>query len=103
MRVLGTHRHGRLAATMITTLHSRRYVRERRSLSPHLAHARRATVQMSMTTPILEATTEGTIDFREWKTWYRVTGDLNSGLAPLVAAHGGPGGTHDYLLTMADI
>jgi len=56
-----------------------------------------------MSTPILEATTDGTVDFREWKTWYRVTGDLTSGVAPLIAAHGGPGGTHDYLLTMADI
>ena len=53
--------------------------------------------------PLLEATTEGTIDFRGWETWYRITGDLASGRAPLVTAHGGPGGTHDYLLTMADI
>ena len=53
--------------------------------------------------PVLEASTEGTVDFRGWKTWYRITGDLSSGRAPLVAAHGGPGGTHDYLLTMADI
>lgn len=56
-----------------------------------------------MTTPLLEATTEGTVDFRDWKTWYRITGDLRSGIAPLVAAHGGPDGTHDYLLTIADI
>jgi len=56
-----------------------------------------------MTAPLLEATTQGTVDFRGWKTWYRVTGKLDSGVAPLIAAHGGPGGTHDYLLTMADI
>jgi len=55
------------------------------------------------TAPLLEASTEGTVDFRGWKTWYRVTGDLASGRTPLVTAHGGPGGTHDYLLTIADI
>ena len=53
--------------------------------------------------PLLEASAEGTVDFRGWKTWYRITGDLASGRAPLVTAHGGPGGTHDYLLTIADI
>ena len=53
--------------------------------------------------PLLEASADGAVDFRGWKTWYRITGDLSSGRAPLVTAHGGPGGTHDYLLTMADI
>ena len=53
--------------------------------------------------PMLDATRTGTVDFGEWKTWYRITGDLESGRAPLVTAHGGPGGTHDYLLTIADI
>lgn len=54
-------------------------------------------------TPLLEASAEGTVDFRGWKTWYRITGNLDSGRTPLVVAHGGPGGTHDYLLTIADI
>lgn len=40
---------------------------------------------------------EGLLPFRGWETWYRVTGDLSSGLAPLVVVHGGPGCTHDYL------
>ena len=53
--------------------------------------------------PLLEASAEGTVDFRGWKTWCRITGDLASGRAPLVTAHGGPGATHEYLLTMADI
>jgi L-proline amide hydrolase len=53
--------------------------------------------------PLLEASSEGTVDFRGWKTWYRITGDVRSGRTPLVTAHGGPGGTHDYLLTIADI
>lgn len=46
------------------------------------------------------ATTEGTVPFRDYETWYRVTGDLASGLAPLVVLHGGPGCTHDYLLSL---
>jgi len=46
---------------------------------------------------------EGTISFREWSTWYRVTGDLDAGLTPLVVVHGGPGCTHDYVLALADV
>ncbi|GAA3166230.1 proline iminopeptidase-family hydrolase [Planomonospora alba] len=45
----------------------------------------------------------GTVPFGAYKTWYRVTGDLGSGLPPLVVAHGGPGSTHDYLLAMASL
>ncbi|MER6385815.1 proline iminopeptidase-family hydrolase [Streptomyces sp. NPDC001250] len=44
---------------------------------------------------------KGTVPFGEYKTWYRVTGDLGSGLAPIVVVHGGPGSTHDYLLPLA--
>lgn len=44
--------------------------------------------------------TDGTVGFREHHTWYRVTGDLKSGKVPLVALHGGPGCTHDYLLRL---
>ena len=46
---------------------------------------------------------EGVATFGEWTTWYRVTGDLASGLTPLVVAHGGPGCTHDYVLAIADV
>lgn len=42
-------------------------------------------------------TTEGYLPFREYKTWYRVSGNLNSECLPLVVAHGGPGCTHDYV------
>lgn len=42
-------------------------------------------------------TTEGYLPFREYKTWYRVSGNLNSERLPLVVAHGGPGCTHDYV------
>jgi L-proline amide hydrolase len=43
------------------------------------------------------ATVEGHIALGDWKTWYRVTGDLRNGKLPLVVAHGGPGCTHDYV------
>jgi len=44
---------------------------------------------------------KGTVPFGEFRTWYRVTGDLRSGRPPLVVVHGGPGSTHDYLLRLA--
>jgi L-proline amide hydrolase len=47
--------------------------------------------------------TEGVIPFHEYETWYRVTGDLSSALTPLVVVHGGPGSSHDYLLSLAEI
>ncbi|MFY9782631.1 MAG: proline iminopeptidase-family hydrolase [Acidimicrobiales bacterium] len=46
---------------------------------------------------------EGVVPFREYKTWYRVTGDLSSSMTPLVVVHGGPGCSHDYLLSLAEI
>ncbi len=49
---------------------------------------------------MIQATREGTADFRGWRTWYRVTGDLAAGKAPLIVLHGGPGVPHDYLLRL---
>src|ERR1700712_5603748 len=49
---------------------------------------------------ILPPDREGTVDFDGSKTWYRITGDLDSPLVPLVVMHGGPGCTHDYLLRL---
>jgi L-proline amide hydrolase len=46
---------------------------------------------------------EGKAPFRGWSTWYRVTGDLDSGLTPLVVVHGGPGMSHDYVLAIAEL
>lgn len=46
---------------------------------------------------------EGMAPFRGYETWYRVTGDLNSGKPPLIVAHGGPGCTHDYVDSFKDI
>jgi len=46
--------------------------------------------------------TEGHVDFRTYRTWYRVTGriDPDGHRAPVVLLHGGPGATHDYLDAM---
>jgi L-proline amide hydrolase len=52
---------------------------------------------------IPEANQQGAITFRDWKTWFRVTGDLESPKTPLVVLHGGPGAPHDYVLRMARI
>lgn len=40
--------------------------------------------------------TEGYMPFYEYKTYYRITGDLNSDQTPLLLLHGGPGSTHNY-------
>lgn len=47
--------------------------------------------------------TKGTVPFGEHRTWYRVTGDLHASRPPLVVVHGGPGSTHDYLLSLAGL
>jgi proline-specific peptidase len=39
---------------------------------------------------------EGYVDYRRCRTWYRVVGDLASARVPLLALHGGPGSTHHY-------
>ncbi|ONK14915.1 proline iminopeptidase-family hydrolase [Streptomyces sp. MP131-18] len=46
-------------------------------------------------------TAKGTVPFREYATWYRVTGRPGAGRPALVVVHGGPGSTHDYLLPLA--
>ena len=38
-----------------------------------------------------------------YETWYRVTGDLGSSRTPLVVVHGGPGFTHDYVLSLSEL
>ena len=55
-----------------------------------------------------DQTREGTVQFELEngeiaETWFRITGDLDAGGAPLVLLHGGPGATHDYLLSMTDL
>jgi len=51
----------------------------------------------------MQPTLTGTADFRGWKTWYRITGDLSCGRTPLVILHGGPGAAHNYLLRYAEL
>lgn len=46
---------------------------------------------------------EGLAPFGEWSTWYRLTGGGKPGLAPLVVLHGGPGCTHAYVESFADL
>lgn len=38
----------------------------------------------------------GYLPFRGYQTYYRIVGDLNSELTPLLLLHGGPGSTHNY-------
>jgi len=45
-------------------------------------------------------TVQGQVRFRDGHTWYRITGDLDSGNPPVVVVHGGPGSTHHYLLAL---
>jgi len=45
--------------------------------------------------------TEGRIPFKGYETWYRIVGEGEEpGKLPLLALHGGPGMTHDYLEPM---
>lgn len=39
---------------------------------------------------------EGYMPFGEYKTYYRIVGDLKSEKTPLLLLHGGPGSTHNY-------
>src|ERR671933_1521501 len=39
---------------------------------------------------------EGYVDYRGYRTWYRIVGGRGSGAVPLLALHGGPGSTHNY-------
>ena len=39
---------------------------------------------------------EGWIEWGGHRTWFRIAGDLGSGLDPLLCLHGGPGSTHHY-------
>lgn len=47
--------------------------------------------------------TAGYLEFRGHRTWYRVTGDLRAGPAPVVICHGGPGATSDYVTPIAQL
>ncbi|WP_314254098.1 proline iminopeptidase-family hydrolase [Streptomyces sp. DSM 40907] len=44
---------------------------------------------------------KGRVPFGEYRTWYRITGTPGAGRPAVVVLHGGPGSTHDYLLSLA--
>lgn len=46
--------------------------------------------------------TDGYIDFKGYKTYYRIVGEKTD-KAPLLALHGGPGSAHNYLRSLDDI
>ena len=46
---------------------------------------------------------EGYVNFRGYKTWYAVYGDVNSGRPPLVVLHGGPGYPHYHLQNLSEL
>jgi L-proline amide hydrolase len=39
---------------------------------------------------------EGWIEWGGHRTWFRIAGELDSGIDPLLCLHGGPGSTHHY-------
>jgi L-proline amide hydrolase len=45
----------------------------------------------------------GTVPFGQHRTWYRVTGPADGARPAVVVVHGGPGSTHDYLLSLAGL
>ncbi|KAH0831333.1 hypothetical protein J3R83DRAFT_13984 [Lanmaoa asiatica] len=51
--------------------------------------------------------TTSTVDFKvgdeTYQTWYKVVGDLTSGVTPLVLLHGGPGMSHHYMISHTEI
>jgi len=49
------------------------------------------------------ADSQGYASFGDYRTWYRITGELTGDPPPLVVLHGGPGATSDYLLSIADL
>jgi proline-specific peptidase len=53
----------------------------------------------------MASTSEGTVPFRGYRTWYRVLGELPaaSSKLPLLVLHGGPGFPHDYLEDLASL
>jgi proline-specific peptidase len=53
----------------------------------------------------MATSSEGTIDFRGYRTWYRIVGELPpaSSKIPLLVLHGGPGFPHDYLEDLAGL
>ncbi len=51
-----------------------------------------------------QASTEGYIPFKGYKTWYKIVGTgEDPGKLPLLLLHGGPGACHDYLWSLSSM
>ncbi len=50
-----------------------------------------------------EATRTGYAPFGDQQTWYRITGTLESPVPPMIAVHGGPGASHDYISPLSQL
>ena len=50
-----------------------------------------------------EATRTGYAPFGDQQTWYRITGTLESPGPPMIAVHGGPGASHDYISPLSQL
>jgi L-proline amide hydrolase len=46
---------------------------------------------------------EGYVQYRGYRTWYRIVGDRTTGAVPLLALHGGPGSTHNYFAPLEQL
>ena len=46
---------------------------------------------------------EGFVEFRGYRTWYRIVGDRSAERVPLLALHGGPGSTHHYFAPLEEL
>ncbi len=46
---------------------------------------------------------EGTVAFRGHRVWYHSLGEDRLGRLPVLILHGGPGATHRYLASLADL
>lgn len=46
---------------------------------------------------------EGSVRWSGYQTWYASYGESKPGALPLLVAHGGPGMTHDYLLSLTQL
>jgi len=72
-----------------------------------MTHEARETASHNSTMTV--SITEGEANFdvpaagKPCKTWYKVFGDLSTTTTPLVTLHGGPGVSHRYLLSIAEL
>jgi pimeloyl-ACP methyl ester carboxylesterase len=56
-----------------------------------------------MKTTATATAAEGFVSFRNYKTWYHVSGDLGGNAIPLLLLHGGPGAPSAYLDPLDDL